>query len=227
MSKTRPLTLSDAILFLRSGRRRRVRTSLFLLLPAFLYLFLMLPLSLRHAHNTSLARYDASISHLPAPRVFIASMLANCGPLLRTYWIPSLLDLIDHLGPENVFVSILENGSVDDTREVLYELRANLSARAVPFSFRFEESFRDGVEFERTGLLTRLLGEEGTGDNWIWTTNGWFPRRISYLAQLRNMVLEPLRQPSRRYDKILFINDVIFSVTPSHNISCSLCWGYG
>ena len=154
-------------------------------------------------------------------------MLANCGPLLRTYWIPSLLDLIDRLGPENVFVSILENGSVDDTREVLYELRANLSARAVPFSFRFEESFRDGVEFERTGLLTRLLGEEGTGDNWIWTTNGWFPRRISYLAQLRNMVLEPLRQPSRRYDKILFINDVIFSVTPSHNISCSLCWGYG
>ena len=141
-------------------------------------------------------------------------MLANCGPLLRNYWIPSLLDLIDHLGPENVFVSILENGSVDDTREVLYELRANLSARAVPFSFRFEESFRDGVEFERTGLLTRLLGEEGTGDNWIWTTNGWFPRRISYLAQLRNMVLEPLRQQSRRYDKILFINDVIFSVMP-------------
>jgi hypothetical protein len=213
MPKKRPLTVSARIFLLRTVRRRRVRTSLLLLLPALLYFLLMLPLSLRHAHSSTLARYDASVSALPPPRVFVASMLANCAPLLRSHWIPSLLGLIDRLGPENVYVSILENGSVDDTRLLLQGLRSNLSVRGVPSSFRFEESFRDGVAFEREGgLLTRLLGEEGTGDNWIWTDSGWFPRRISYLAQLRNMVLEPLRQTSRTYDKILFINDVIFSV---------------
>jgi hypothetical protein len=60
--------------------------------------------------------------------------------------------------------------------------------------------------------LRRLLGREGTGDNWIMTDKGWFPRRISYLAELRNMVLEPLQNSSTQFDKVLFINDVIFSV---------------
>ena len=40
-------------------------------------------------------------------------------PLLSKHWIPSLLGLIDKLGRENVFVSILENGSIDDTKELL------------------------------------------------------------------------------------------------------------
>jgi hypothetical protein len=142
-------------------------------------------------------------------------MLANCGPLLSRYWIPSLIQLIDKLGPENVYVSILENGSVDETRELLMGLRSNLTGRRVQHTFRFEEDFRDGATFEKDGLLKRLLGREGTGDNWIKTDKGWFPRRISYLAELRNMVLEPLQNSSRHFDKVLFINDVIFSVLPS------------
>src|SRR5437762_9860624 len=141
-------------------------------------------------------------------------MLASCAPLLSKYWIPALLGLIDKLGPENVFVSILENGSVDETRALLMELQGNLTQRQVSFSIRFEEDFRDGVTFQKDGLLERLLGDEGTGDNWIKTDKGWFPRRISYLAELRNMVLEPLKNTSRHYDKVLFINDVIFSVRP-------------
>ena len=47
------------------------------------------------------------------------------------------------------------------------------------------------------------------------TDKGWFPRRISYLAQLRNLVLEPLYHSSHRFDKVLFLNDVIFSVIHS------------
>ena len=109
-------------------------------------------------------------------------------------------------------MSILENGSVDETRELLMDLQANLTGRGVPLTFRFEDDFRDGVTFQKDGLLTRLLGREGTGDNWIRTDKGWFPRRISYLAELRNMVLEPLQNSSRHFDKVLFINDVIFSV---------------
>lgn len=141
-------------------------------------------------------------------------MLTNCAPLLSAHWIPSLIGLIDKLGPENVFVSILENGSVDNTRAALQELESMLTERNVPYTFRYEESFRDGVKFQADGLLQRLLGEEGTNDNWIMTDGGWFPRRISYLAQLRNLVLEPLRKSKQTFDKVLFINDVIFSVLP-------------
>jgi len=139
-------------------------------------------------------------------------MLANCAPLLSQYWVPSLLSTIAKLGPQNVYVSILENGSVDGSRNVLRELEIQLKDRGVGYTIRYEEDFRDGVKFAETGLLRRILGDEGTGDNWIMTEQGWFPRRISYLAELRNMVLEPLKEASVPFDKILFINDVIFSV---------------
>ena len=129
-------------------------------------------------------------------------MLVNCAPLLSRYWIPALVGLIDELGPENLYVSILENGSVDDTRELLMGLQKILMGRRMDFTFRFEND----------RLLKRLLGGEGMGDNWIKTENGWLPRRISYLAELRNMVLEPLQNSSRYFDKVLFLNDVIFSV---------------
>lgn len=153
-----------------------------------------------------------SIANLPKPRVFIAAMLANCAPLLSQHWIPSLLRLVDLVGTENVFVSIVENGSVDETRVLLEGLERNLTDRGVGNTFRYEEDFRDGVTFQKEGLLTRLLGKEGTRDNWILTDKGWFPRRISYLAALRNMVIQPLHESTRQFDKILFINDVIFSV---------------
>ena len=109
-------------------------------------------------------------------------------------------------------MSILENGSVDGSRDILLELKKTLKERGVEYTIRSEEDFRDGVKFLDTGLLHRILGDEGTGDNWIMTDKGWFPRRIRYLAELRNMVLDPLKQASIPFDKILFINDVIFSV---------------
>jgi hypothetical protein len=212
MSKAR-LALTHVVYFTRSLRRRRVRTLILTLSLAFAYTLLLAPFSLHRWHRAEVIAYDASIAHLPQPRVFIAAMLANCGPLLSQYWIPSLLKLVDKLGPDNVFASILENGSVDESRELLLILETNLTNRGVPYSIRYEEDFRDGVTFQPDGLLNRILGKEGTGDNWINTEEGWFPRRISYLAELRNMVLEPLRDSTLQFDKILFINDVIFSVS--------------
>lgn len=197
---------------IRPRKRRRTR-NIVLFLLALAYFTIFLPFSLLLNHRAEVAAYDASIVHLASPQVFIATMLANCAPLLSDYWIPALLGLIDKLGPENVFVSIVENGSVDKTRNILQELERILTQRQVSYTFRYEEGFRDGVKFQSDGLLQRLLGKEGTGDSWIWTADGqWFPRRISYLAQLRNIVLDPLRESTRIFDKILFLNDVIFSV---------------
>lgn len=180
---------------------------------ALVYLFILLPIQLKKQHKQRVVAYDTSIAHLPKPSVFIAAMLANCAPLLSKHWIPSLLELIDKLGHDNVFVSILENGSVDETRTLLLGLQQNLTQRRVASSFQFEEAFRDGIKFQKDGLLTRLLGKEGTRENWIRMDNGWFPRRISYLAEMRNMVLDPIQSSSVRYDRVLFINDVIFSVS--------------
>ena len=214
MSPKGRLALSNAACYVRLLRRRRLRVSLIVFLIAFAYLAIILPSSLRRARQAELAAYDASIAHLASPRVFIAAMLANCAPLLSNYWIPSLLELIDKLGRDNVHVSILENGSLDETRTLLKDLERNLTQRRVPYTLRFEDQFRDGVEFQKDGVLRRLLGKEGTGDNWIMTDKGWYPRRISYLAQLRNMVLDPLNYSSRKFDRVLFINDVIFAVRP-------------
>jgi Cryptococcal mannosyltransferase 1 len=206
------LPFTSAVRFMRSPRRRRVRIYLLVLFVALGYLFIILPIQLHTQHRRQLAAYDISIAHLPNPRVFIAASLAHCATLLSKHWIPSLLELVDKLGHENVFVSILENGSLDGTQDLLVELQHNLTQRRVAYSIRFEEGFRDGTKFEKDGLLTRLLGKEGTRDNWILTESGWFPRRISYLAGLRNLALDPLKNSSVRYDKILFVNDVIFSV---------------
>jgi hypothetical protein len=214
MSKYR-IAFKNPSRFIRSFRRRRWRIVLFL---ASVYIFVILPFSLRRSERSQLLAYDAGIAHLRPPKVYIAAMLVNCAPLLSQYWIPALLGLIEILGPENVYVSILENGSVDDTRVSLIRLREHLMRRRVEHSFQFEDNIRDGTTFVNNGLLRRLLGREGTGDNWVEIDKEWFPRRISYLAALRNMVLEPLWNSSTRFEKVLFINDVIFSV-------CQLTFG--
>src|ERR1700732_4346572 len=126
MSKAR-LAFTHVVYVTRSLRRKRVRTFIIILSVAVAYCLLILPFSLRRWHRAEVTAYDASIAHLPHPRVFIAAMLANCAPLLSQHWIPSLLKLVDKLGPDNVFVSILENGSVDESRELLSILETNLT----------------------------------------------------------------------------------------------------
>ena len=52
-------------------------------------------------------------------------------------------------------------------------------------------------------------------DGWIQTPRGKKElRRIPYLSKLRNLALEPLNQLGDRvkFDKVLFLNDVVFTV---------------
>jgi len=212
-------TPTNVVSRLRYIRRRRRRALFFFLaILASTYIFLFLPLSLRQAQYSQLVEYDKSIEHLPTPRVFIAAMIANSASLLSKYWIPALLDLVSQLGKENVYVSILENESFDESKELLRTLERTLLQKGVLHTFRFEEGFRDGYTMKTEGLLTKVLGKQGSNDNWVMTDNGWAPRRINYLAELRNMVLEPLRKMTQKYDKVLFLNDVIFEVIRSSHI---------
>jgi hypothetical protein len=168
-----------------------------------------------HIHCTSLDS-TASITryaHLASPsrgRTIIGLNLFNSGGVLPTIG-RSLLDLIYFLGPENVLVSIFENGSSDNTTLGLAHLAAVLSAAGVPHSVLSDsnKTHWEGVD------------------------------RIAQLAIYRNIVLDPLYatwqgQPlagsitatnssvnptinsihdERPFENVLFINDVFFCPT--------------
>jgi len=146
----------------------------------------------------------------PAPRIFIASLHWNNAPLLRSHWNSAVLDLARAVGPENLFVSIVENGSWDDSAQALRELDAELRRLGVPTHVVVGGStHRDIV----------TAGGAANATGWVETPDrGRQPRRIPYLAGLRNKSLEPLREAARRgvlFDKVLFLGDVVFSVGPA------------
>lgn len=142
---------------------------------------------------------------IEAQRVFIASIHWNNEAILRSHWNQALINLVEHFGRDNVFVSIQESGSWDNTKGVLRQLDQQLDDRGIQ---------RRVVLDETTHLdeISRPPASRG----WIDTPRGKRElRRIPYLARLRNLVLEPLAELAAkgyRFDKIIFLNDVIFTV---------------
>ncbi|KAI2999226.1 CAZyme family GT69 [Aspergillus niger] len=123
--------------------------------------------------------------------VFIAvSLYDKTGVLAGGAWGQSLLDLIDMIGPDRVFLSIYENDS-DETGE--QALRA-LSDR-VPCN----KSIVYDKHFDFTGFPTVTLPDGSI-----------HVRRVTYLAEVRNRALRPLDNLNHRFDRLLFLNDVYF-----------------
>jgi len=130
-------------------------------------------------------------------------------------YINTLLALIIHLGPSNVFVSISESGSLEGTKGALMDLQMELEKLDV------RHRIITGIDHIQQAQMLRDLPPEGQREGWIYTgrpesksgKEGWELRRIPYLANERNMVMEPLvRSEKREWDKVLWINDVIFTV---------------
>ncbi|KAM3085729.1 hypothetical protein ACMFMG_002794 [Clarireedia jacksonii] len=144
-------------------------------------------------------------------RIFIASMHWNNELIIRSHWGAAVLDLVRYFGVENVYISIVESGSWDDTKGALRDLDAELEKLGVERSIELLEStHRDEV------IRIPELNEEG----WILTSrNRKEMRRIPYLAKIRNRVMEKLEhlaertdgQGKRSFDKVLWLNDVIFT----------------
>jgi hypothetical protein len=65
-------------------------------------------------------------------KVFIAANILDA-ELIRGPWGKSILELIDLLGHDNVFLSIYENDSGEDTKEALRELEVSVSAKCKYF----------------------------------------------------------------------------------------------
>ncbi|KAK6613168.1 hypothetical protein H4I95_01512 [Botrytis cinerea] len=80
-------------------------------------------------------------------RIFIASMHWNNELILRSHWSAALLDLVRHLGVDNVYISIVESGSWDNTKGALRDLDVELEKLGVERSIELLNiTHKDEVE---------------------------------------------------------------------------------
>ena len=149
-------------------------------------------------------------------KLFIASIHWNDGKILDAHWIPALISLIHSYGASNLYISIHESGSWDNTKTVLRNLDSTLESLGVE---------RSGVLEERTHEDEIKIGEDEyqagvKKEGWIMGRMGRMEmRRIPYLAAARNKAMAPLKLMAQRegegrrvFDRVVWLNDVIFSV---------------
>lgn len=139
-------------------------------------------------------------------RVFIASLHWNNEAILRSDWNRGVVELVNALGPDNVFVSVYESGSWDDSKGALRELDQVL---------------------EDTGVAKKIVLDETTHEELIAgppDEHGWVEapdyrmklRRIPYLSRLRNLSLQPLldlAENGTAFDYVVFLGDVVFNTS--------------
>ncbi|KAJ5202541.1 hypothetical protein N7449_004620 [Penicillium cf. viridicatum] len=125
-------------------------------------------------------------------KVFIAASLYDGGgKLARGQWGTQLLELIDLLGPDNVFLSIYENDSGDEGERAL---------RALEEKVQCQKSIVSEKHLDLKRMPTVIVPG---GSKRI--------KRIEYLAQARNRALQPLTDhPELKFDKLLYLNDILF-----------------
>ncbi|KAJ2583931.1 hypothetical protein GGH95_000711 [Coemansia sp. RSA 1836] len=115
--------------------------------------------------------------------IFIAANLHNSEKTLPNM-IAQLLALADTLGHRRIFVSIYENGSNDQTKEILRRFNATLDALSIAH---------------------RIIADEAPRPEHV--------HRIEYMAKLRNLALEPLHSSDTQFGRVVFINDVYFCLS--------------
>ena len=196
-------------LFGRSLSRKRYRRRKLVFL-ATLVIFLLDAFLITTSYPTPV-RTSTLPAALREQKIFIVSINRNSEYVLRLYWSSALLALVQALGPANVFVSIVESGSQDDTKGALRDLEAQLNGLGVENSIVLGTTVDEQYEM----LMNPPDGNEKEG--WIFTgrnVTGWELRRIPHLAGTRNRAMEPLSalSPGRRFDKVLWVNDVVFTV---------------
>lgn len=198
----------------RYGFRRRVILGLLLCLTVWTSLEVLFVY-----HRISAAEKTLPKVTRRDERIYIASMHWNNEAILRSHWNDAVLDVVKTWGPENVFVSVFESGSWDNTKEALQQLDEKLDRLGV----------RRNITLSQTTHQDEISAPPSAED-WIDTPrNKKELRRVPYLARLRNLTLKPLEdlmQQGITFDKVLFLNDVVFKVRylwPSEH--CLACCG--
>lgn len=165
-------------------------------------LFLLTPQPPDNNHKVAAQDFNQTINS-----VYIVSAQYNSEGILRSSWIPSLLQLVEELQSAQirVYVAIYESGSADGTKTVLSELEASLAELNIEHDVRLDD------ESHASAIEKSLATPAG----WVQTRYGRELRRVSFLADVRNRALEPLETLTKagvRFDRILYLNDVVFSV---------------
>ncbi|KAF3762052.1 family 69 glycosyltransferase [Cryphonectria parasitica EP155] len=128
-------------------------------------------------------------------KIFISvSLYDKGGHLASGRWGEQVLELIQMLGPENTFLSIYENDSP------LGETALEDFKQRVPCNHE--------IVFDRDVSLSEF-------DNVTLPDGTERMKRLSYLSEVRNRALRPLDRFRTdtgvvRFDKVLFLNDVLF-----------------
>lgn len=128
-------------------------------------------------------------------KIFISvSLYDKGGHLAAGRWGEQMLELIQMLGPENTFLSIYENDS--------------------PLGKAPLEEFKRKVPCAHEIVFDDLVSRDGFG-NVSMPDGTERMKRLSYLSEMRNRALRPLdrlRDGSGivPFDKVLFMNDVVF-----------------
>ena len=135
---------------------------------------------------------DDGRANIQNEKIFIsASLYDPDGKLVNGAWGDAVLGLLDLLGHHNVFLSIYENDGDNDSQTALRE-------------------FEDHVQSQRRLKYEKHLSLKGLSKV-ILPDKSERVKRIAYLAETRNRALAPLDEVENQiYDKILFLNDVIF-----------------
>lgn len=133
----------------------------------------------------------------PNETVYIAANIID-GDLIKGPWGASLLDLVDEIGKDRVYVSIY-GGPTDALKhlESLLECEHSIVSEAL-----------DPISLDSIPHTTLPTGSQRI-------------KRIAYLAEVRNRALAPLDTLTRHFDKVLFINDVYFTASDATR----LLWG--
>lgn len=185
--------------FRRSSRSRILRAA-FLVLAALCTIDLLSLVSTR-SHQQSAEKKTPDVH---GQRIFIASIHWNNEQILRSNWNLAILELVEYFGPDNVYVSVYESGSWDASKDALRELDRDLESMRV----------RRTITLSETTHKDEIQKPFAAG--WIDTPRGRKElRRIPYLSKLRNLALKPLRELAAedvKFDKVLFLNDVVFKV---------------
>ncbi|KAF3931280.1 hypothetical protein ABW19_dt0201910 [Dactylella cylindrospora] len=122
---------------------------------------------------------------------FISASFWNNEPVLD-HWTREMTSLIELLGRKNVYLSLTENDSEDNTASMLLHYARELTKMEVPHSLN----------------ITREL--RGYPSNMPWHD---IPHRMSYMANLRNGALQPLYESDIPYRTLVLMNDVVFHHT--------------
>ena len=146
----------------------------------------------------------------PAEKIFIAAMFYNNEKVIP-YWSDSIIKAIHYLGADNVFVSIIESRSDDQSPALLQQFDDRLDAMHVQRRILTQDT-----AITKPDIVTEI-------------------QRIQFLSALRNRVLEPLVE-NGGYDKVIFSNDIfiepetilelLYTSEGEYDMACGMDYGH-